>query len=72
MSKTMIGRYVAVLNKSKHIQHDFDSFEQAERWMGSAGEYGTIAIVVGEVKPPVAQTSTKSEQLINFAKEIEL
>lgn len=70
MNKTRVGRYAAILRKSKHIQHDFDSFEQAKSWMESTGNPGDIAFIVATVRVRTAVSIEKPEtadKVIDFA-----
>ncbi len=56
MSK--INKYAVIMPRVKHIQHTFDSFEEAEQWMHNTNSGGYIAIIIGEV---VAKTESTVE-----------
>ena len=43
-------RYAAILPKSPHIQHMFDTYEETESWMKNTHCPGYIAIIVGELR----------------------
>lgn len=68
MSK--INKYAVIMPKIKHIQHTFDSFEEAEHWMHSSNSGGYIAIIVGEV---IAKTESTvaAKSIIEFAKKFD-
>lgn len=65
-----MSKYAVILPNLKHIQHTFDTYEQAKSWMLSTKSSGFIAVIVAEIKV-IAKTENVNHKILEFVEKLD-